>query len=179
MDTFLNGRALIVVGDITQQRVDAVVNAANATLRGGGGVDGAIHAAAGPELLAECEALRRTRFPEGLPTGDAVATGAGRLRARYVIHTVGPIKGMHGEHDPLLLAACYRRSLAVAASLHCRTVALPSISTGAYGYPKDQAAAVASAAVGDFLERDRTIEEVRLVFFSPADARVFVTHQRF
>jgi len=114
-----------------------------------------------------------------LPTGDAVATSGGRLTARYVIHTVGPVKGMNGPQDPVLLAACYTNSLDLAVRLQCRRVALPSISTGVYGYPKDEAAVVSSAAIAAFLARDRTLDEVRLVFFSSADAKMFLRHQTF
>lgn len=176
---FLDGRVLILVGDITKQRVDAIVNAANSTLRGGGGVDGAIHAAGGPEILAACEELRRTRYPQGLPTGEAVITTGGRLPARYVIHTVGPIKGSHGADDAELLAACYRHSLTLAVEHGLRSVAFPAISTGVYGYPRDEAAVIASQAIADFLGRDTSVQEVRLVFFSQSDAAVFLQSQVF
>lgn len=136
-----------VIGDLTQQRVDAVVNAANSSLLGGGGVDGAIHSAGGPAILTECRALRRTALPEGLPTGDAVATGAGRMPARYVIHTVGPVYGRNGGADAELLAGCHTRSLEVARDLGLRTVAFPAISCGVFGYPIELAAPVAVAAV--------------------------------
>jgi O-acetyl-ADP-ribose deacetylase (regulator of RNase III) len=176
--SFLGGRVVALVGDITTQDVDVIVNAANATLRGGGGVDGAIHDAGGPEIRVACEELRRTRYPHGLPTGDAVVTTSGRLRARYIVHTVGPVKRLHDD-DAAMLAACYRNSLAVAVSVGARTVAFPAISTGVYGYPKDEAASVASTAIEEFLTADTAIIEVRLVFFSERDARVFLTSQRF
>jgi O-acetyl-ADP-ribose deacetylase (regulator of RNase III) len=129
-------RLELVQGDITEQHVDAIVNAANRSLLGGGGVDGAIHRRGGPAVLAECRELRATRYPDGLPTGEAVATTAGELPARWVIHTVGPI---HGRGDEEQLRACYRNSLQVAAELGAQTVAFPLISAGAYGWPQDDA----------------------------------------
>lgn len=155
----------LVRGDITEQEADAIVNAANSSLLGGGGVDGAIHRAAGPSLLAECRLLG------GCETGDAKATGAGNLRARYVIHTVGPVWRGGGEGEPELLASCHRRSLEVAASLGCRTVAFPAISTGVYGYPLEPAAKVAIAAVRE--GQGPPIEVVRFVLFSDRDLDVF------
>jgi len=175
---FVGGRVVVLVGDITAQDVDAIVNAANSSLLGGGGVDGAIHRRGGPEILEACREIRRTRFPKGLPTGEAVLTPGGRLRARHVIHTVGPVKGMHGERDAEMLAACYRNSLALAGEHGLRSVAFPAISTGAFGYPREEAAAVASEAIEAAL-RGSAIEEVRLVFFVEEDASVFVRHQRF
>jgi len=148
---FLDGRVRVHVGDITREPADAIVNAANSSLMGGGGVDGAIHRAGGPAILAECRELRRTRYPGGLPTGEAVAMTAGLLPARYVIHTVGPVWGEHRGREPELLAACYRNSLALAAELGLSSVAFPAISTGVYGYPKPEAAAVASSAIKEFL----------------------------
>ena len=175
--TFSGGRVRPLVGDITREAVDAVVNAANSTLLGGGGVDGAIHRAGGPSILAECREIRRTLYPKGLPTGEAVITGAGLMPARHVIHTVGPIYGRGREAE--LLAAAYRNSLALAASHGLRSVAFPSISTGAYGYPREEAAAVASRAIGEFLGGDETIAEVRLVFYSQGDMRVFLRNHQF
>lgn len=156
-----------VAGDITVQDVDAVVNAANSSLLGGGGVDGAIHAAAGPELLAACRELRRTTLPDGLPTGDAVATGAGRLRARWVVHTVGP-DARAGQTDPALLRSCFTRSLDVAAGLGARTVAFPAVSAGVYGWSADAVAEHAVAAVRGWADAHPDgVDLVRFVLFSP------------
>lgn len=178
-ETFLNGRVVIVVGDITRQDVDAIVNAANATLLGGGGVDGAIHDAGGPAILEACREIRRTQYPEGLPTGEAVITTAGDLPARHVIHTVGPIYGRHAGAEAKLLSACYENSLALAVRHSLKSVSLPAISTGAFGYPASEAAAVSSAAVAEFLKGDQTLEEVRLIFFQQRDADTFLKNHRF
>lgn len=174
---YLGGRVEVVVGDITQSTADAIVNAANSSLLGGGGVDGAIHRAGGPEILAACREIRRSRWPDGLPTGEAVLTTGGRLLARHVIHTVGPIWG-HDADPARLLASCYRRSLELAVAHDCRAIAFPAISTGVYGYPKDKAARVASAAIAEVLSR-APIERVQFVFFKPEDAGTFVAHQVF
>ena len=176
---FLDGRLVVVIGDITQQQVEAIVNAANSSLLGGGGVDGAIHRAGGPEILAECREIRRTKHPEGLPTGEAVITTAGNLPAKHVIHTVGPIYGRHKGTEADLLAACYENSLKLAADHTLSSVAFPSISTGAFGYPKPEAAIVASQAIEAFLRRDEQIKLVPLVFFQRADADVFIANQKF
>jgi O-acetyl-ADP-ribose deacetylase (regulator of RNase III) len=176
---FLDGRLVVVVGDITQQQVDAIVNAANSSLLGGGGVDGAIHRAGGPRIVEECRELRRLHFPEGLPTGDAVITTGGNLAANHVIHTVGPIYGRHNGDEATLLAACYKNSLTVAANHALSSIAFPSISTGAYGYPKPEAATVASQAIEDFLLRDQLIRQVRLVFFHAGDSEIFIANQKF
>jgi len=151
----------LVEGDITEQDVDAIVNAANASLLGGGGVDGAIHRRGGPEILAECREIRRTRYPEGLPTGQAVATTAGDLPARWVIHTVGPVYS-RSDDPPGELASCHLESLRVADELGATIVAFPAISTGAYGYPIDEAATVALQAVRG---SKTDVEEVRFVLF--------------
>src|SRR5512134_3088502 len=140
-------RIEIRTGDIAREDVDVIVNAANPSLMGGGGVDGAIHRAGGPAILEACRAIRASRYPEGLPTGHAVITTAGRLRARYVIHTVGPVFGQHGGREPELLAACYASSIELAATEGLATIAFPAISTGVYGYPKDEAARVALRAI--------------------------------
>jgi O-acetyl-ADP-ribose deacetylase (regulator of RNase III) len=158
----------LVRGDITQQETDAIVNAANTTLLGGGGVDGAIHRAGGPEILAECERLG------GCATGDAKITHGGRLRARFVIHAVGPVHrdGRHGEAE--LLASAYRRSLEVAVEHGLRSVAFPSISTGAYRFPIDRAASVALGTVARFLAEDPgKLDLVRFVLFSDGDLAAY------
>ena len=176
---FLDGRVVVLMGNITTQRVDAIVNAANHTLLGGGGVDGAIHEAGGPAILAACEDLRRTRYFNGLPTGEAVITTAGALPCRYVIHTVGPVKGVHGNQDAELLALCYRNSLTLAGQYGLTSLAFPAISTGIYGYPKDEAAAISSTTIADFLAQGPSIREIRLVFFSQSDLTIFLKHMMF
>lgn len=178
-ESFLDGRVRAVVGDITRQDVDAIVNAANSTLLGGGGVDGAIHRAGGASILEECRKIRRTRLPDGLPTGEAVITGGGLLAARNVIHTVGPIYGRHGGREGELLAGCYQNSLRLAAEYRLASIAFPSISTGAYSYPRAEAAAVASRAIVDFLKEETSITEVRLVFFLPNDLKAFFKNHKF
>jgi O-acetyl-ADP-ribose deacetylase (regulator of RNase III) len=159
----------LVRGDITEQTVDAVVNAANSSLLGGGGVDGAIHRRGGPEILAECRRLRGSHYGSGLPTGRAVATTAGRLPARWVIHTVGPVwSGQEDRSD--LLASCYRESLRVAEDLGARTVAFPAISTGIYRWPLDDGARIALRTVR---EAGAGIDEVRFVLFDQAAYDIF------
>ena len=179
LPSFLNGRARIKVGDITKENVDAIVNAANGSLMGGGGVDGAIHRAGGRTILEECRQIRRDHYPDGLPTGEAVITTGGNLPAKYVIHTVGPVYGSGGHEKAALLAACYRNSLALAVANELKTIAFPAISTGIYGYPQNEAANVASRAIEQFLVNEAKIDEVRLVFFSSVDAVVFLKHHAF
>jgi O-acetyl-ADP-ribose deacetylase (regulator of RNase III) len=189
MKSFLSGRVRVVVGDITREASDAIVNAANSSLMGGAGVDGAIHRAGGANILEACREIRRARYPEGLPTGEAVITTAGLLPARFVIHTVGPIWGQHAGREAELLANCYRNSLALAAQHNLDSIAFPAISTGAYGYPQEEAAGVASEAIRDFLlvghgVRERqdaqgSLQEIRLVFFSPPSAEIFLHHHKF
>jgi O-acetyl-ADP-ribose deacetylase len=153
-----------VEGDITAQDVDAIVNAANSSLLGGGGVDGAIHRVAGPQLLEECRRIRATTHQSGLPVGQAVATGAGELPARWVIHTVGPNR-YRGQDDPALLAACFTSSLDVASEIGARSVAFPAVSGGAYGWALDDVAAIAVAAVRDWSTRPSSAERIDLVRF--------------
>jgi len=162
---------VLVEGDITAQDAEAIVNAANTSLMGGGGVDGAIHRKGGPAILEACRELRRTRYPDGLPTGDAVATTAGDLPARWVIHTVGPVYAR--ETDPAgLLASCHSASLSVADELGARTVAFPAISTGVFGYPLGEAAQIAITTVA---EADTGVKEVRFVLFGAASHAAFAS----
>ncbi|GAA0630508.1 O-acetyl-ADP-ribose deacetylase [Streptomyces thermocarboxydovorans] len=151
----------LVQGDITRQSADAIVNAANSSLLGGGGVDGAIHRRGGPAILEECRRLRATKYGKGLPTGQAVATTAGELDARWVIHTVGPVYSTTEDRSDLL-ASCYRESLRVADELGAKTVAFPAISTGVYRWPMDDAARIAVETVRAM---DTAVEEVRFVLF--------------
>ena len=176
---FVNGSVAVIVGDITKEKVDAIVNAANNSLMGGGGVDGAIHRAGGPDILKACEEIRSNQYPDGLPTGRAVITTAGKMYAKYVIHTVGPVYGRGGKEKAKELASCYRNSLALAAENGITTVAFPAISTGVYGYPLDEAAQVCSKAVQEFLASGTSVREVHLVFFSQNDADVFLENHGF
>jgi O-acetyl-ADP-ribose deacetylase (regulator of RNase III) len=160
---------VLIQGDITRQTVDAIVNAANSSLMGGGGVDGAIHSRGGSAIIEECRRLRATTLPRGLPPGRAVATTAGMLDARWVIHTVGPVYSTNEDRSNIL-ASCHTESLRVADELGARTVAFPAISTGVYGYPLDAAAAVAVRAVRD---ASTHVEEVRFVLFDEAAFRAF------
>ena len=160
-------RITLVQGDITTQQVDAIVNAANERLLGGGGVDGAIHRAAGPQLLEECRTIG------GCPTGEARITKGYRLPAKFVIHTVGPIWQGGERNEPELLASCYRNSLRLAVDNGVKTVAFPSISTGVYGFPIERAAPIAIGTVQDFLAGESSLEEVRFVCFSSDDYVVY------
>ena len=157
----------VIQGDITQQKVDTIVNAANETLLGGGGVDGAIHRAAGPELLAECRALR------GCATGDAKITKGYRLPAKYVIHTVGPVWGGGARGEDELLASCYRKSLALAVQNGIKSIAFPCISTGVYRFPHERAAQIAVREVRAFLEKDPTVDRVLFVCFLQQDFEIY------
>ncbi len=162
-------KVTLVLGDITEQPVDAVVNAANSSLLGGGGVDGAIHRRGGPQILAECRELRVTEYPRGLPTGQAVATTAGELPARWVIHTVGPVYSPSGDRSALL-ASAFRESLRVADELGAQTVAFPAVSAGVYGWPIDDAARIAVATV---LAAGSSVAEVRFVLFGQREYDAF------
>ncbi|MBI0299722.1 O-acetyl-ADP-ribose deacetylase [Streptomyces sp. PRKS01-29] len=161
----------LALGDITEQSVDAVVNAANSSLLGGGGVDGAIHRRGGPDILDECRDLRASRYGRGLPAGEAVATTAGRLPARWVIHTVGPVFSTT-EDRSAVLASCYRASLRVADELGARTVAFPAVSTGVYRWPLDDAARIALTTVRD---ADTSVAEARFVLFDQRAYDAFET----
>ena len=164
------GRIALVQGDITKQEVDAIVNAANESLLGGGGVDGAIHRAGGPAILEECRRLG------GCATGDAKATTAGDLPARHVIHTVGPVWQGGDANEDELLSSCHRRSLEVAAELTCRTIAFPAISTGVYRFPIERAARIALGTTRDALDDHPQIDEVRFVLFSDEHLAAFQQH---
>jgi O-acetyl-ADP-ribose deacetylase len=174
--TLMNGKIRIHTGDITLLKTDAIVNAANSSLMGGGGVDGAIHRAAGPELLEECRIIRRDLWPDGLPTGKAVLTGAGKLPCRFVIHTVGPVwqRGQNGEES--LLKDAYRNSLALAAEKELRSIAFPAISTGVYGYPPELAAPAVFQVLKEFMENNPLPEEITLVFFSLSGRDLFLNN---
>jgi O-acetyl-ADP-ribose deacetylase (regulator of RNase III) len=174
---FKVGKAIVqlIIGDITDMETDAVVNAANSTLLGGLGVDGAIHSKGGPKILEECKRIRETTWPDGLPTGSAVITGAGDLKAKHIIHTVGPVwhGGLHDEAT--LLKQAYRNSLKIAANSGLKTVAFPSISTGAYGYPLEEASRVAVKTIKNFLENEDKLEKVIIVLFSEHAYSVYLT----
>lgn len=158
-------------GDITKIKVDVVVNAANSSLLGGGGVDGAIHRAGGPAILEECRAIRARQG--GCPTGEAVITGAGNLPARWVVHTVGPVWQGGQQGEAALLRSCYLNSLALAVEHGAKTVAFPNISTGIYGYPKAEACMVAVAAVQEFCQKNEALEAVRFVCFDPENLALY------
>lgn len=177
--SYMNGRVRLYVGDLTDQAVDAIVNAANSSLLGGGGVDGAIHRRGGTAILDACRELRRSQWPDGLPTGQVALTCGGKLPAPYVIHAVGPIYGQHGGKEPELLAACYRNAIELAAQLELKSLAFPSISTGAFGYPADKAALIVSQSLHKVLDEIAGIDEIRLVFFNASQMETFIAHQNF
>ncbi len=174
--TVRNSRIAIVQGDITEQSTDAIVNAANSSLMGGGGVDGAIQRKGGPAILKECEEIRKTRWKGGLPVGEAVITTGGNLRARFVIHTVGPIWNGGSANESELLANCYLNSLKLANSNKLHSISFPAVSTGAYGYPIRGAGLLALTTVKNFLlkqDDDATLKEVVFVLFTPRDLEIY------
>lgn len=175
----LGGRVLILEGDITAQRVDVIVNAANAMLYPGGGVSGAIHHAAGPELERACESVRSEFYPEGVRTGEAVVTAGFKLPAKHVIHVVGPRWGQHGGLEAELLAACYRNALQLARELGAESIAFPAISTGIYGYPPAEAAQVAAGAIREDLGSHGHPEQVLIVLHGEPAMQIFVDNARF
>lgn len=170
MDINLSDRIAVMQGNITKAPVDAIVNAANSSLMGGGGVDGAIHRAGGPSILEECRVISDRQG--GCKPGEAVITGAGNLPAKYVIHTVGPIWRYGTAGEPEKLASCYRKSLQLAVKNGCTSIAFPNISTGVYGYPKDAAAVIAVQTVVDFLREDETVQKVLFVCFDAENYRL-------
>jgi O-acetyl-ADP-ribose deacetylase (regulator of RNase III) len=168
-----NAKLQLIEGDITNIEADALVNAANSTLLGGGGVDGAIHSKGGPKILEECKRIRTLEWPDGLPTGNAVITTAGNLKAKHVIHTVGPIWRGGVYDEPKLLRRAYWNTLKLASAQGLKSVAFPSISTGAYNYPTQQASTIAVTAIKDYLEKDDRLERVVLVLFSKGDFEIY------
>lgn len=165
-------RIQILVGDITTINTDAIVNTANYSLLGGGGVDGAIHKAGGTKILEECKFLRNTKYPDGLPIGEAVITTAGNLKASYVIHTVGP-KFKFDVNPQSLLESCYKNSFLIAEKYKCNSIAFPAISTGVYGYPKEEASKIAYNIISKLLQKAINIKSVVFVFFTNEDADIF------
>ena len=159
-------------GDITKEKVCAIVNAANRSLKGGGGVDGAIHRAGGIEILEACKKIRNEQYPDGLPTGEAVVTGAGNLSAKYVIHTVGPVYHQCGDKCESLLSSCYTNALKLADELGCKDIAFPAISTGIYGYPKEEAARIAYESVTRFLNVKDDMKVI-FIFHNMESERIF------
>ena len=174
MKTLMDGKVIVKSGDITHEKVDAIVNAANSSLMGGGGVDGAIHSAGGPAILEECRAIRKKLYPDGLPAGEAVATTGGNLPVRYVIHTVGPVWHGGDQNEPDILANAYWNSLRIAEEKDCKTVAFPAISTGVYGFPRELAAKIVSNVLGEYFYSGGKLTSVTLVFYGKSDYTVFL-----
>ena len=170
---FLDGKIIIKTGDITKEHVDIIVNAANSSLMGGGGVDGAIHRAGGNSILEECKKIRESEYKDGLPTGQSVATTAGNLPAHRVVHTVGPVWNGGGRDEEKLLADCYAHSLNLAFQLGASTISFPAISTGVYRFPKEKAASIAFDTVTKAIE-DKDDITVSFVFFSEGDMNIFL-----
>lgn len=176
LETFLDGKVIVKTGDLTLEAVDAIVNAANHTLLGGGGVDGKIHAKGGSSIVEECRKFRESSHPKGLPTGESVITTGGRLPAKFVIHTVGPIYGQNAGRDADLLANCYLSAIRIAETHTLESIAFPSISTGAFGYPKNEAAEIVGRTLKSPTVRKTSVAQVILVFFTAADAKMFVRY---
>ncbi|NPV02652.1 MAG: O-acetyl-ADP-ribose deacetylase [Brevinematales bacterium] len=174
METFYGGRLIVKTGDITREETDAIVNAANSSLLGGGGVDGAIHRAGGPEIIGECRRIRDTEYPDGLPAGEAVVTTGGRLPAKWVIHTVGPVWHGGGRNEGDLLANAYRNSLKRADEKNCLSAAFPAISTGVYGFPRERAARIVADVMKSYIDSGGGVRKIVLVFFGDDDYRVFL-----
>jgi len=166
-------KVCLIHGDITDMDTDAIVNAANSTLMGGGGVDGAIHRKGGPKILEECKRIRKTEWPEGLPTGKAVITSGGNLKAKHVIHTVGPIWRGGNSGEPELLTEAYRNSLRLAVYKGLKTIVFPSISTGAYGYPIEKACRIALVTTKEFLGKEDKLDKVIFVLFTQHDLEIY------
>jgi len=162
---FMAAKVIVLLGNIVQQKVDVVVNAANRELTGGSGVNGAIHKAGGPEIYRFCEELRATKYQDGLPPGKSAITPGGKLPAKWIIHTVGPKYGQHNGKEAELLASCYRTALELAESHKLESIAFPAISTGVYGYPPEEAAKVAWQAIQGMLPKLKSLREIRMVFF--------------
>jgi O-acetyl-ADP-ribose deacetylase len=171
----LDGRLIVETGDITQKNVEAIINAANSSLMGGGGVDGAIHRRGGPSILEACRQIREQEFPDGLPAGRAVATTGGNLPCKHVIHTVGPVWRGGGADEKKILAEAYRNSLSIAADSGFKSVAFPAIATGIYGFPKELAAHVSYDTIQKFLAVNKLPTTVYLVFFSESDRDLFLS----
>ncbi len=170
-----NTRLILKVGDITEEETEAIVNAANSSCMGGGGVDGAIHAKGGSAILEECKKIRETIYPQGLPTGEAVITTGGNLKAKYVIHTVGPIcRGKFDENKKNLLKNAYWNSLKLAKEKGIKTVSFPSISTGAYGCPLEESSKIAIQTAIDFIKQKNFLKEIRFVLFTPDIYQVYL-----
>lgn len=169
----LSNNIQVKIGDITQECCDAIVNAANSSLLGGGGVDGAIHHAGGHEILDACKTIRASTYPKGLPAGEAVATTAGKMCSKYVVHTVGPIYSQCDEKCEALLSACYHNSMTQAIQLGCKSIAFPAISTGIYGYPKAEAARIAFNTVVNFTTHNNI--DVTFIFHSQSDYDTFIS----
>ena len=174
MENLFNNRIIVIKGDITKIEVDAVVNAANSALLGGGGVDGAIHRSGGPDILEECREIRKTAYPSGMPAGNAVITTGGYLPADYVIHTVGPVWQGGKKGEKIILEKAYLNSLKLATSKNIDSVAFPAISTGIYGYPKTEAAETAYKTVSEYLENHKKPEKVYFVFYNQSDMDIFM-----